>query len=164
MFRTLGPVICHFLLENDDQNMCCWLLSMISKNQAPAIVILLELKRVEAKLDQNDLFLVILHVIWMKNGYFGPFSHHFEWICCKITVISSNLRNFRDFKRNSMILMIVILPQKAWYFSVFVTFSPILPQNMVKIMNERNLTFNLLDPNQIRLTLCYTNFNLNTKT
>ena len=34
----------------------------------------------------------------------------------------------------------------------------------MKIMNERNLTFNLLDPNQIRLTLCYTNFNLNTKT
>ena len=25
-------------------------------------------------------------------------------------------------------------------------------------MNERNLTFNLLDPNQIRLTLCYTNY------
>ena len=24
-------------------------------------------------------------------------------------------------------------------------------------LNERNLTFNLLDPNQIRLTLCYTN-------
>ena len=92
------------------------LLAIKHENQAPAIVILLELKRVEAKLDQNDLFLVILHVIWMKNGYFGPFSHHFEWICCKITVISSNLRNFRDFKRNSMILMIVILPQKAWYF------------------------------------------------
>ena len=28
-------------------------------------------------------------------------------------------------------------------------------------MNERNLTFNLLDPNQIRLTLCYTNCSLN---
>ena len=31
------------------------------------------------------------------------------------------------------------------------------PQFVV-FLNERNLTFNLLDPNQIRLTLCYTNY------